>query len=77
MVLNQQPEIRQRLRWAAGHLNAVIEMAESGEPCEQVLHQLNAGRSALSVAGTRILCCESKSIREDVLNSQSFPPVLC
>jgi DNA-binding FrmR family transcriptional regulator len=73
MVLNQQPEIMQRLRSAAGHLNSVIKMAESGEPCEHVLHQLNAVRSALSVAGTKIICCEAKSIREDILNSLSFP----
>jgi DNA-binding FrmR family transcriptional regulator len=28
------------LHCAAGHLNAVIKMAEAGEPCEQVIHQL-------------------------------------
>ena len=73
MELNQQPEIMQRLRSAAGHLNAVIEMAESGQPCENVLHQLNAVQSALSVAGKKIICCQAKSIREDILNSPAFP----
>ena len=73
MVLNQQPEIMQRLRSAAGHLNAVLEMAESGQPCEVVLHQLNAVQAALRVAGTKIICGEAESIREDILNSASFP----
>ena len=73
MELNQQPEIMQRLRSTAGHLNSVIKMAESGEPCEDVLHQLNAVQSALRIVGTKIICCETKSIREDILNSLSFP----
>ena len=73
MVLNQQPEIMQRLRSAAGHLNAVLEMAESGQSCEVVLHQLNAVQAALRVAGTKIICFEAESIREDILNSLSFP----
>ena len=73
MVLNQQPDIMQRLRSAAGHLNAVIEMAESGQPCEDVLHQLDAVQSALRVAGTKIICCEAEALREDILSSASSP----
>ena len=73
MERNRQPEIMRRLRSAAGHLNAVIEMAESGQPCEQVLHQLNAVQSALRIAGTKIICCEAESVREEILNSLSFP----
>jgi DNA-binding FrmR family transcriptional regulator len=73
MKLNQQPEIMQRLRSAAGHLNAVLEMAESGQSCEVVLHQLNAVQAALRVAGTKIICCEAESIREGILNSALFP----
>lgn len=72
MELNQQPEIVQRLRSAAGHLNAVIEMAESGQLCENVLHQLNAVQSALRIAGRKMICCEAESVREDILNSLSF-----
>jgi DNA-binding FrmR family transcriptional regulator len=72
MEVNQQPEIMQRLRSAAGHLKAVIEMAESGQPCEDVLHQLNAVQAALRIAGTKIICCEAASVREDILNSRSF-----
>ena len=73
MELNRQPEIMQRLRSAAGHLNAVIEMTESGQPCEDVLHQLNAVQSALRIAGRKMICCEAESVREDILNSPSFP----
>jgi DNA-binding FrmR family transcriptional regulator len=73
MVLNQQPDIMQRLRSAAGHLNAVIELAESGQPCEDVLHQLNAVQSALRRVGTKIICCEAEVVRENILNSLSFP----
>jgi DNA-binding FrmR family transcriptional regulator len=72
MELNQQPEIMQRLRSAAGHLNSVIKMAESGEPCEHVLHQLNAVQSALRIVGTKIICCQAKPLREDILSSASF-----
>jgi len=73
MELNQQPEILQRLRSAAGHLNAVLEMAESGQPCEEVLHQLKAVQSALHAVGTRIICCEVESVRQQILSSTSFP----
>lgn len=72
MELNQQPEILQRLRSAAGHMNAVLEMAESGRPCEEVLHQLQAVQSALRVVGTRIICCEAESVRQEILSSTSF-----
>jgi DNA-binding FrmR family transcriptional regulator len=72
MELNRQLEIIQRLRSAAGHLNAVIHMAESGQPCEDVLHQLNAVQAALRIVGTKIICCEAESVREDILNSRSF-----
>ena len=71
MELNRLPEIMQRLRSAAGHLNVVIEMAESGQTCEDVLHQLNAVQSALRIAGMRIIYCEAESVREDILNSPS------
>jgi DNA-binding FrmR family transcriptional regulator len=63
MEFNPQREIMQRLRSAAGHLNAVIYMAESGQSCEEVLHQLNAVQAALRIAGIKIVCCEAESVR--------------
>jgi DNA-binding FrmR family transcriptional regulator len=71
MELNQLPEIMQRLRSAAGQLNAIVEMAESGQPCEQVLHQLHAVQSALRIVSTKIICCEAESIRNEIVNSAS------
>jgi len=62
-------EIIRRLHCAAGHLNAVIEMAEADQPCEQVLHQLNAVQSALSAAGNRIIHCQAESSQDVILNS--------
>src|SRR5215208_1755873 len=60
-----------RLRCAAGHLNAVIEMAESGEPCEQVLYQLHAVQAALRTAGVKIIECQARSSQGVILNSTS------
>lgn len=64
-------DITRRLRCAAGHLQAVIEMTEAGAPCEQVLHQLNAVRAALHVAGVKIIECQAQSCKDMILNSDS------
>jgi DNA-binding FrmR family transcriptional regulator len=72
MELEKQAEIIHRLRCAAGHLNAVIEMAESGQPCEYVLHQLNAVQSALSAVGLKIIHCQAQSSQDIIMNSASF-----
>ena len=71
MKPDQQSEIIRRLRCAAGHLNAVIEMTEAGQPCEQVLHQLNAVEAALRVAGTRLLICQAQSSQAIIVDSSS------
>lgn len=71
MEATRQAEIIRRLRCAAGHLNAVIEMAESGQPCEEVLHQLNAVQSALSAVGVRIIHCQAEASQSVILNSSS------
>lgn len=72
MEAKQQAEIIRRLRCAVGHLNAVIEMAESGQPCEQVLYQLNAVRSALSAVGVKVIHCQAQSSQSVILNSSSM-----
>ena len=71
MTPDQQSEIARRLRCAAGHLNAVIEMTEAGQPCEQVLHQLNAVEAALRRAGTKLLVCEAQSSQAIIVDSPS------
>ena len=54
----QPSDIVRRLRCASGHLNAVIEMAETERSCEQVLYQLNAVRSELDAVLVRVLICQ-------------------
>lgn len=71
MKPDQQSETTRRLRCAAGHLNAVIEMTNSNQPCEQVLHQLNAVQSALRAAGIEIIRCQARSSQAIILNSRS------
>lgn len=69
--LNSHVDITRRLRCAAGHLQSIIEMTETGAPCEQVLHQLNAVRAALHNAGIKIIECQAQSCQEVILNSDS------
>ena len=71
MKPTQQSEIIRRLRCAAGHLNAVIEMVEEGEPCEQVLHQLGAVNAAIRAAGSKLIICQAQSIQNNILDSSS------
>lgn len=69
MEVKQRAEVIRRLRCAAGHLNAVIEMAESSQPCEQVLQQLYAVQSALREAGVRFILCQVQSSQAVILES--------
>lgn len=68
---NSQVDITRRLRCAAGHLQAVIEMTEIDATCEQVLHQLNAVRAALHMVGIKIIECQAQSSQDVILNSDS------
>ena len=71
MKPDQQSDVIRRLRCAVGHLNAVIEMAEAGQPCEEVLHQLNAVQAALRVTGSKLLICQVQSSQAIILESPS------
>lgn len=71
MKSDQQSEILRRLHCAAGHLNAVIEMTEAQQPCEQVLHQLHAVQAALHTAGLKMIQCQAQSSQDVILNSSS------
>ena len=71
MKPDQQPDILRRLRCAAGHLNAVIEMTEAGQSCEEVLHQLNAVQAALRVTGRKLMICQAQISQEIILDSPS------
>ena len=50
-----QAESLQRLRSVEGHLHAVVRMIATGKPCEIVLHQLDAVRTAVEVSEVRII----------------------
>ncbi len=71
MKLDQRSEIIRRLRCAAGHLNAVIKMAEAGEPCGQVLHQLGAVNAAIRAAGARLIICQAQASEAIILDNPS------
>ena len=71
MKPTQQSEIIRRLRCAAGHLNAVIDMAEAGQPCEKVLHQLGAVDAAIRAAGSKLIICQAQSIQSVILDGAS------
>ena len=71
MKPKQQSEIIRLLRCAAGHLNAVIEMAEADQPCEQVLHQLSAVEAAIHAVGSKLIICQAQSIQSIILESAS------
>jgi len=71
MKSNQQAEIIRRLHCAAGHLNAVIEMTNAGQSCEQVLHQLNAVEAALRAVGIKLIICQTRSSQSIILDNPS------
>lgn len=68
-----QPEIGQtilpRLHSSQGHLRAVIAIVEAGEPCEQVLHQLNAVVASLRAAGATLVRCQLEESKRIILES--------
>lgn len=47
--------LRRRLRKVIGQLNAIEKMVDEDVPCEQVLIQINAAKSALHKVGQMIL----------------------
>lgn len=71
MQAEEQAEVIQRLRSARGHLEAIINMLEAGEPCESLLHQLGAVRAALQAAGGRLLACQLRTSQEFIRHSPS------
>ena len=71
MKPDQQSDIIRRLYYAAEHLNTVIEMTEAGQPCEQLLHRLNAVRAALHLTGTKLIVCQAQSSQAIILDSPS------
>lgn len=72
MKPNQRSDTVRRLHCAAGHLNAVIKMAEAGEPCEQVIQQLVAVDAAIRAAQARFIVCQVQSSAAIILDNPSL-----
>ncbi len=69
--MDPRADILRRLRCAAGHLNAVIEMTQDSRPCEEILHQLNAVQAALRTAGYKLINCQATQSETLILDSPS------
>ena len=69
--LESRHAIVNRLRTAEGHLHAVIGMVESGAPCEEVLHQLDAVEEALCAAGRALRYCQFRQSIDIIRHSPS------
>ena len=71
MTQDKMVDIQQRLHCAAGHLNAVMQMAETDRPGEEVLHQLHAVEAALQAIGRKLVLHQVEEIETLIKNSQS------
>lgn len=71
MTQDKRTEIQQRLHCAAGHLNAVMQMAETDQAGEEVLHQLHAVEAALQVIGRKLVLQQVEEIEVLIKNSRS------
>ncbi len=60
-----------RLKRASGHLNKVVQMLESDQPCGDVLQQLSAVISALGSTRVKILQSHLNSCLKPVLSSKN------
>ena len=49
------PNIQLRIKKIQGQLNAISKMVEEDVPCEDILSQINAAKSALHKAGQVVL----------------------
>jgi len=63
-----QRDIINRLRRIEGQVRALVEMVESGRPCEDVAQQMSAARKAMDKAFYRMMAC---SVMEAVTGTDS------
>jgi len=52
-----QRDIINRLRRIEGQVRALVDMVESGRPCEDVAQQMSAARKAMDKAFYRMMAC--------------------
>jgi CsoR family transcriptional regulator, copper-sensing transcriptional repressor len=63
-----QRDVVNRLKRIEGQVRGLIDMVESGRPCEDVAQQMSAARKAMDKAFYRMMAC---SVMEAVSASQS------
>ncbi|MBS3996168.1 MAG: metal-sensitive transcriptional regulator [Hydrogenophaga sp.] len=63
-----QRDVVNRLKRIEGQVRGLIDMVESGRPCEDVAQQMSAARKAMDKAFYRMMAC---SVMEAVSVSQS------
>ena len=71
MTQDKRTDIQQRLHCAVGHLNAVMQMAETDQTGEEVLHQLHAVEAALQAIGRKLVLHQVEEIESQIRNSAS------
>jgi len=49
------PKVRTRIRKIEGQLRAILDMVDTDVPCEDILIQINAAKSALHKVGQLVL----------------------
>ena len=67
-----QRDIVNRLRRIEGQVRALVEMVDSGRPCEDIAQQMSAARKAMDKAFYRMMAC---SMLEAVTNGDSIEGV--
>ena len=67
-----QRDIVNRLRRIEGQVRALVEMVDSGRPCEDIAQQMSAARKAMDKAFYRMMAC---SMLEAVTNGESIEGV--
>ncbi len=63
-----QRDVVNRLKRIEGQVRALIEMVDSGRPCEDVAQQMSAARKAMDKAFYRMMAC---SVMEAVTESDN------
>ena len=65
-----QRDVVNRLKRIEGQVRGLIDMVESGRPCEDVAQQMSAARKAMDKAFYRMMAC---SVMEAVCDSEGDP----
>ena len=73
---DHQKEVVNRLRRIEGQVRGVVEMIESGRPCEDVAQQMSAARKAMDKTFYRMVACSViEAIHESASDEQAISQV--